>query len=528
MKRTRSITLRLALVFVTLLLCVILLGGLSIGSLSYFNGVSSQVRDRWLPSTGALGDLNNLTSDFRAAEAARLLTQSQSDIAASEHEMQELDRGISLARGSYTRIRHDATEDALYAHFASDWQEYRLIVTDIQKLSAQGDRASAIALYNTTSKQAYDAASDTLGLLTDRNLASARQASLREDQAYIRARRWITLTILLAGLSVGGAMVYVQRAISAPLLRLAGRMHTLATHGTGIEIEGTERQDEIGEMARAVVVFRNNAIELTASRHGLEQQALMLQEKLAEEQRLMGLQRNFVSMASHEFRTPLTIVDAHAQRLISMKDRLEPNELAERTGRIRSAVLRMTQLIQNLIDSARIIDGDVALYFHPVRMDLNALLHEVCHAQREMVAAAQILESFGTAPLYITADSNLLFQVFNNLLSNAVKYSRGTSFIDVSAVLEGTCAVVSVADRGIGIPEDDCERIFERYYRGRNATGITGTGVGLYFVKVVVDHHHGAVAAENRGGGGSRFTVRLPLEGDQTSSSSFDKNKLTN
>ena len=363
MKRTRSITVRLALVFVTLLLCVILLGGLSIGSLSYFNGVSSQVRDRWLPSTGALGDLNNLTSDFRAAEAARLLAQSESDVAASEHEMQELDRGIALARNSYTRIRHDATEDALYARFASDWKEYRLIVTDIQILSSKDDRASAIALYNTTSKQAYDAASDTLGLLTDRNLASARQASLREDQAYYRSRWWITLTILLAGLSVGGAMIYVQRAISAPLLRLAGRMHTLATHETGIEIEGTERHDEIGEMARAVVVFRNNAIELTASRHGLEQQALMLQEKLAEEQRLMGLQRNFVSMASHEFRTPLTIVDAHAQRLISMKDRLEPGELAERTGRIRSAVLRMTQLIQNLIDSARISDGDVALYF---------------------------------------------------------------------------------------------------------------------------------------------------------------------
>ena len=512
MKRARSITVRLALVFVTLLLFVILLGGFSIGSLSYFNAVSSQVRDRWLPSTGALGDLNNLTSDFRAAEAASLLAQNGADLTASDREMQELDRGIALARGSYTRIRHDATEDTLYARFAGDWTDYRRIVGDIQSFAARGDRASAVTLYNSTSKKAYDAASDTLGLLTDRNLASARQASLREDQAYARSRWLIALTILLAGFSVAGAMFYVHGAISSPLLRLAARMHTLATHETAIEIEGTERQDEIGEMARAVVVFRNNAIELTASRHGLEQQALMLQEKLAEEQRLMSLQRNFVSMASHEFRTPLTIVDAHAQRLMRLKDRLEPGELADRTNRIRSAVLRMTHLIQNLIDSARVSDGEVALYLHPTPMDLSTLLREVCHAQREMMPAAQILEHFDPVPLRILGDSNLLFQVFNNLLANAVKYSRGSCFVEVTAIeLEGH-AVVSIADRGIGIPEGDYERIFERYYRGRNAAGITGTGVGLYFVKVVLDHHHGKVAAENREGGGARFTVQLPLE----------------
>jgi two-component system OmpR family sensor kinase len=512
MKRTRSITVRLALVFVTLLLFVILLGGLSIGSLSYFNAVSSQVRDRWLPSTGALGDLNNLTSDFRAAEAASLLAQNATDLAAIKREMAELDHGIALARGSYTRIRHDATEDALYARFASDWTEYRRIVSDIQIFASRGDLASAVTLYSSTSKQAYDAASDTLGLLTDRNVASARQASLREAQAYVRSRWLIALTILLAGLSVAGAMFYVHGAISAPLLRLAGRMHTLATHETAIQIEGTERQDEIGEMARAVVVFRDNAIELTTSRHGLEQQALMLQEKLAEEQRLMSLQRNFVSMASHEFRTPLTIVDAHAQRLISLKDRLEPGELADRSGRIRSAVLRMTHLIQNLIDSARVSDGDLALYLHPVRMDLAALLREVCHAQREIVPAAQILEHFDSTSLYIRGDSNLLFQVFNNLLSNAVKYSGSACFIEVTATERGHHAVVSITDRGIGIPESDCDRIFERYHRGGNVAGITGTGVGLYFVKVVVDHHRGEVSAENRDGGGARFTVRLPLE----------------
>ena len=512
MRRIRSITARLALVFLVLLLFVILLGGFSFGSLSYFNAVSSQVRDRWLPSTGALGDLNNLTSDFRAAEAASLLAQSASELAGNERDMAQLDRGIAAASEAYTRIRHDATEDGLYVRFVADWSDYRDIVRNIQALSARGEHESAVALYNTTSKKAYDAASDTLGLLTDRNVASARQASLREDIAYSRSRWLITATITLAALSVAGAMVYVHRAVSTPLLALANRMHTLAANETSVEVDGTDREDEIGEMARAVVVFRNNAIDLTASRHGLEQQASMLREKLTEEQRLMGLQRNFVSMASHEFRTPLAIVDAHAQRLIAMKDRLEPEDLADRSGRIRKAVTRMTHLIQNMIDSARVSDGDVALYFHPARMDLRLLLREVCHTQREIMAQAQILESFDNTPTHIRGDLSLLSQVFSNLLSNALKYSSNGALIEVTAANDDSSAIVCVADRGIGIPASDCERIFERYYRGSNAAGITGTGVGLYFVKTVVDLHGGTVQVESRQGGGSRFTVRLPRE----------------
>src|SRR5260370_16671586 len=98
-------------------------------------------------------------------------------------------------------------------------------------------------------------------------------------------------------------------------------MHRLAANDTDIEIRGTERQDEIGEMERAAVVFRNNAIELMVTQRGLAQQASMLEEKLAAERHLTQLQRNFVSMASHEVRTPLTIISGHALRLINLASR---------------------------------------------------------------------------------------------------------------------------------------------------------------------------------------------------------------
>ena len=510
MKRTRSITVRLSLVFMLLFLLALLLGVLGIGSLSYFNDVSSQVRDRWLPSTGVLGDLNNHTSDFRGIEATEVLASTPGELASSDQEIQQLDRRIAESENRYREFVREVDEQTLYQNFAAAWDRYRKQVDATRALARRGERAQAIALYNTSSKTTYDAASDALDVLTAHNLQSAQRASLREDKAYADARWLILLTIGFAGLAAARAMIYVRRSFSQPILGLANRMHRLAANDTGIEMQSTDRHDEIGEMARAVVVFRNNAIELMNSQIGLEQQTSMLRERLAEEKRLMLLQRNFVSMASHEFRTPITVIDAHAQRLITMKDRLSPDELAERARKIRCAVRRMTHLIENLIDSMRVIDGDVKLYYHPAMVDMAELLHEVCRLQREIAPQAQILKTCRGSALSVVGDANMLFQVFSNLLSNAIKYSPSGSLIKVVIEQADAWVQVSLEDRGIGIPECDRLRFFERYYRGSNAAGIVGSGLGLYFVKTVVELHGGEVSAQSPEGHGARFQVRLP------------------
>lgn len=237
----------------------------------------------------------------------------------------------------------------------------------------------------------------------------------------------------------------------------------------------------------------------------------MLEEKLAHEQRLTELQRNFVSMASHEFRTPLTIIDGHAQRLIKMSDRLRADEIVERAGKLRAAILRMTSLIDNLLNSSRLMDSGAGLYFHPAEMDLTALLREVCRLHREIAPGSQIWENFAAAPLPIVGDGKLLFQVFSNLLANAIKYSPAGGLIKIEAVREAAHVAIAVRDRGIGIPDKDIDQLFARYFRGSNVSGIVGTGVGLYLVRMVIDLHGGSVAVESREGRGSRFTVRLPL-----------------
>jgi signal transduction histidine kinase len=263
-------------------------------------------------------------------------------------------------------------------------------------------------------------------------------------------------------------------------------------------------------MARATVVFRNNAIELMRSQRVLAQQASMLEEKLAQEQRLALLQRNFVSMASHEFRTPLTIIDGHAQRLIKLKDRAATDEINERAAKVRGAVLRITHLIDNLLNTSRLFDG--GLYFRPEEIDLASLLHEVTQLHREIAPGSQIKETWGTTPLQMTGDPKLLFQVLSNLLSNAIKYSPNGGLIEISAEMHSQDVVVAIEDQGIGIPEKDIDRLFERYHRGSNVSGIVGTGVGLYLVKMVVDLLGGSVAVDSREGQGSRFTLRLPIK----------------
>jgi two-component system, OmpR family, sensor kinase len=513
MLKPRSLNVRLSLVFFFFFLLVSVLGLFSIERLSEFNSSTAGIRDLWLPNTRYIGDLANFTSDFRAAEGRDLLSSTSAEAAASAKDMEVLDQEISQAQSGYEGLRHRAVEADLYATFRTQWTAYRKIVDQVLELAAAGRSVEAVTLYRTDSQAAYNAASDTLDRITDLNVRSAAQASDRADLAYQDARRLIMLAMLIAAALVIAALIYVRRSISDPLLDLAAAMHRLAGRKTDIAIHGTDRTDEIGEMSRAVVVFRNNAIELILNQTALSQQAAMLEEKLAHEQRLTRLQHDFVSMASHEFRTPLTVIDAQAQRLAKTSERASAQEIAGRAGQIRRAVLRMTTLIDYLLNSSHLMEHGPELYFHPAEIDLRTILHEVCHLHREVAPRANLVEETGAQPLTMRGDAKLLFQVFSNLVANAIKYSPDGSLVRVTAGIDGENVEAAVEDRGIGIPEGDLAQVFDRFNRGSNVSGVVGTGVGLYLVKMVVDLHGGEVVVTSKPGEGSRFTVRLPRNG---------------
>ena len=307
-------------------------------------------------------------------------------------------------------------------------------------------------------------------------------------------------------------IVQVRRQISVPLLNLGQAMRRLAANDTTVRVGHIDRNDEIGEMARAVTIFRANAIELMQSQRGLAQQAMMLEEKLTNEQSVTQMQRNFVSMITHEFRTPLTQIDAQAQRLGNLKDRLQPDDLAERAAKIRVAVRRIVRSIDYLVDTTLLTDGDPNIYFHPQPMDLVEVLQDVCRLQRELSPGTLIREDYTETSAPMVGDPKLLSQAFSNLVANAVKYSSGDIAVTLRRQPADGWLTTTVEDSGIGIPAKDLDRIFDRYYRASNVAGFVGSGIGLFLVATVLRLHNGIVAVDSVEGRGTRFTASLPIE----------------
>lgn len=236
-----------------------------------------------------------------------------------------------------------------------------------------------------------------------------------------------------------------------------------------------------------------------------------LREALSKEKKLNELQRQFVSMASHEFRTPLAIVDSTAQRLKRRADKMTPEETVKRAEKIRSAVERMTQLMESTLTAARMQEGKVKVEIGPC--DIATTVREVCTQQQEIAQSHIISCDLVDLPVTIQADARSLEQVLTNLLSNAVKYAPDVPDIAVKAWVEGQQVVISVRDHGIGIDQEEHDRIGERFFRATTSAGIAGTGIGLNLVKTLVDMHGGSFEFESRRSEGSTFTIYLPLAG---------------
>ena len=503
-----SIRVRLYSVFALLFLLVIGLGVVGFVRLSDVNHASEVIRNHWLRDTRILGDISNYMSDFRAAEASRLLAATPAQFAASDHDIETLRATVAASQHAYEEIAQEPSEAALYDDFVKHWAAYQGIAARVIDLARTGHTADAVSSYNTDSRHAFDQSSDILARLTEQTVVKARQDSDRAASTYRHARSMLVAAMLLAATLLFGVIIYITRGILAPLLKLVACMHKLAGHDTALTIPSVQRDDEIGAMARAVSVFRDNAVALVGSQRRLIEQAAALEEGLEHERRLTAQQRDFVSMTSHEFLTPLTIIDGHAQRLIKMSDRLDAGDITERGSSIRNAVHRITGIMDSLLAASRILDGPAV--FHPSDVDPCVVLREACQAHRDATHSVAISEDIAPLPSMIHGDPKLLFHAFSNLISNAIKYSPSGSTVEVAARQESGWLVVQVRDSGIGIPARDREHLFERYFRGSNATGIAGTGVGLHLVSMVVSLHHGEVVVESLEGVGSRFTVRLP------------------
>jgi signal transduction histidine kinase len=229
------------------------------------------------------------------------------------------------------------------------------------------------------------------------------------------------------------------------------------------------------------------------------------------------IKSNILSSAAHEFRNPLAIIDATAQRLMSLADKnqLTSEEVVQRVEKIRASVQRMTRLIERALTAARMDQGIIPIEFGPCNVEM--IVSEVCARQQELAGDHVFSCDLAGLPEIIQADASSLEQVFTNLLSNAVKYSPDAPNIEIFAYTQDRHVAISVRDHGIGIDEEDLHRIGERFFRTKTSSNIPGTGIGLNLVKMLVEEHDGTVNVESVKGEGSTFTIRLPISGPDLS-----------
>ena len=244
---------------------------------------------------------------------------------------------------------------------------------------------------------------------------------------------------------------------------------------------------------------------------GGEGLVLLLAEDQTESRRVEQVRRDFVANISHELKTPVGALALLAETMEEAAD--DPEAVRRFAGRMRQEASRLTHLVQDLITLSRIQAAEPIPDPNPV--ELGAVLAEALDRCR-MKASARGIELTASCDerLVVLGDEDLLITALRNLLETAVAYSPEKTRVVVSASRDGAHnAQISVADQGIGIPERDLERIFERFYRvdpaRSRATG--GTGLGLAIVKHVVAAHGGKVTVWSKEGVGSTFTLHLPV-----------------
>lgn len=253
-----------------------------------------------------------------------------------------------------------------------------------------------------------------------------------------------------------------------------------------------------GKIIGASKIARDISIRIEA-----EKQRELYTERLRE---LSNYKDEFMVMASHELKTPLTVILANLQ-ILEIKMEEDPRkDFVEKTIR---QVKKLSGLISNLLDVSKIHAGKLDL--EPTLFDLNILIEEISSNLQRTTKNQEIIFNSHNKELMINADKGKIEQVVVNIIGNAIKYSSDSSKIIIDATRKGKNIVVDVSDEGIGIPEKDIGNIFLRFYRvSGSASSFAGSGVGLYISSEIIKSHAGKIWAESKIGKGSVFHFSIP------------------
>jgi two-component system sensor histidine kinase SenX3 len=363
-------------------------------------------------------------------------------------------------------------------------------------------------------EQGPGAASASVDDATDRLLRAVDRHFALEDATRATADRLVgALDVIPQGIVLAdadGEVVFRNRAASG---FFAARHSEALVESAIVELiaeavageGGTRTLDLYGPPRRALQL---RAVPLEGEEPGQRAGAFLLVEDVSERQRLDAVRRDFVANISHELKTPVGALGLLAETLAGETD---PEVVRRLTQRMQREAFRVARTIDDLLQLSRIEAGEL-----PTRepVPVHLVIAEAVDRTRpgaELQGVRLVVEE-PSRRLTVLGDRRQLVSAVANLCDNAVKYSDEGGQVVLSTRTDGRFVEIDVADRGIGIPALDLERVFERFYRVDRArsrdTG--GTGLGLAIVRHVVQNHEGSVTVASREGEGSTFTLRLP------------------
>lgn len=254
---------------------------------------------------------------------------------------------------------------------------------------------------------------------------------------------------------------------------------------------------------------RKTYIDLVAAPKAHGAGAIIVLQDKTSHYRVLEMGKDFVANASHELRTPITIIKGFAETLHDMPE-LKAHQVAEITEKIGRSCIRMENLVNNLL---RLADIENLADSRFQDCNLIPLMENCVHMVKSLYPDAQVEIKKNIEELIVMADGGLLELAFTNLLENAAKYSEAPAKITITVNKEEEDAVVEIGDKGRGIPADDLPYIFERFYRvdKTHSRRLGGAGLGLSIVKTIITKHDGTITAASELGKGTTFRIVLPL-----------------
>lgn len=250
------------------------------------------------------------------------------------------------------------------------------------------------------------------------------------------------------------------------------------------------------------------ALQRSRQNERIKQQQVELQKQLEHERKISELYRSFGAMVSHQFRTPLAIIDASMQRLIRAAERMTPAQVVERASKVKTATERLTHLIESILRADRFLEQvDIQLQRFSLADLVKELIdrHVFLHPSRQVIFTVE-----HNKDLQAIFDPVLVNEIIVNLLSNADKYSPADREIRVDIYQHEQWVCCQIKDQGRGIADKDLAHIFQRYYRATSVVDVAGTGIGLYVATELAELQRGRVTVSSEEDIGSVFTLYMP------------------